>query len=203
MKNQRTYGEPSPAMLFIFTMLTIMFYGVSTGFFDTSALLLLGVIQLGCFPAYLIGAITYLVKGDSINGNVFLIFATAFGGIGGGTNIVNYFMTTNGNPLDGRILGVVWLWCGLSVIPIVCGMLNGPLMPLIVFSVGAIQLIMSGLFDLGILPDFFQTIIHMCYLIIAFGGFYCSLASLFGFSKIHVPLGKPLIAKKKEELFNE
>lgn len=196
---QQRIGEPGPAMLFIFTMLTMMFLGMNTGFFDSSALLLLGLIQLGCFPAYLIGGITYIKKGDSINGNVFLIFATAFGGIGGLTNIVNYFSMLNGNPLDTRILGVVWVWCGVAIIPIVAGMLRGPLMPLIVFSTGSVQLMMAGLLDLQLLPPAFMTLNNLCCLIIALGGFYCSLANLFGFSNIRIPLGKPLLKQEKAD----
>ena len=194
---QTKMGEPGPAMLFIFTMLTMMFLGMNTGFFDASALLLLGLIQLGCFPAYLIGGITYIKKGDSINGNVFLIFATAFGGIGGLTNCVAYFSGINGQPLDTRILGVVWIWCGIAIIPIVAGMLRGPLMPLLVFAMGSLQLTLAGLLDLQLIPPTFMGLNNFCCLVIALGGFYCSLSNLCGFSAIQLPLGKPLIKAKK------
>lgn len=195
MEEQHKYvsmGEPGPTMLFIFTMLTMMFWGMYTGFFDASAVLLLGLIQLACFPAYIFGGIAYILKGDSISGNTYLIFATCFGGIGGVSNLVSYISTLNGIPVESKIVGLVWLWSGLILIPIVASMRKGPSIPFVVFTLGALELILMGLMDLGFIPLAATNIVLVCFASVGIGGFYCSAVNLFSFGNIKLPLGRSL-----------
>lgn len=186
-------GDPGATMLFIFTMLTIMFLGIYTDYFGPQAGFLTGVIQLTCFPAYLFGGIWFTVKGDSTNGNVFLIFATCFGGIGGISNLLCYPPIAASLGLtDVSIFQFVWLWSGVSLLPVVLGMRKGPWMPFVVFGLGMVELVLMGLIGLGFLPTAFNIAVMVCFVIVGFGGFYISLAQLAAHGGMNWPLGKPL-----------
>lgn len=187
-------GEAGPAMLFIFTMLTVIFLGMYTGFFPApDSSLMCGLIMLACFPAYLYGGISYIQKGDTISGCCYLIFATCFGGIGCVSNLVTYYAAVNGLVINQMTTQLVWLWSGIILIPIVAAMRKGPSLPFIVFALGALELTLMGLIGLGFLPAGATVIVLVCFVIVGFGGFYVSIAQLFAAGGINIPLGKPLM----------
>lgn len=47
-KNERL-GDPGPALTFIFTMLTMEFWGINAGIFSGPTMISVGVVQIACF----------------------------------------------------------------------------------------------------------------------------------------------------------
>lgn len=172
------WGNAAPAMTFIFTMITMLFWGMFQGIFSGKTELIVGLIQLACFPAYLIGAISFLRNGDSLNGNVFLIFATLFGGIGGVSNVAAHFGTLYGWGLDPSITAIPFIWGGVALVPIVIILRKAPAMSFLVFFTASIFLIAFGLVSLGILPISLYPIFKWMALFIAVVGLYTCLDGL-------------------------
>lgn len=191
MSNSKS-GDASPTILFIFSMLTIMFACLGNGYLDNNALLLLGCIQLGVFPLYAVCAIFSILKDDSISGNCFLIFASLFGGAGGLCNLATYFSAIYGWPIDSRIMGIVWICSGLMLIPIVSSMRSGPSIPFLIFALAAAMLVCFGITALGYATTILAFPITIMQFIVGFGGFYICIANLFLLAGIPCPLGRPL-----------
>lgn len=186
-------GDAGPAMLFIFTLLTIIFWGMSTGFFPApDAYLECGLIMIACFPAYLYGGISYIQKGDTISGVTYLIFATCFGGIGAASNLLAWWAAVNGYTMNTMTIQLVWLWSGIILFPVVAGMIRGPWLPFVVFTLGGIELTLMGLIGLGFVPASLNILVQICYVIVGFGGFYVSMAQILQAAGYNPPLGKPL-----------
>lgn len=203
VSSNESLGDASPTILFLFTMLTMMFLGLGAGFISGEAVLLLGCIQLGIFPVYLVAGKNSINKNESLSGNCFMIFAALFGGAGGLCNIAAYFAGVFGWPIDGSIMGIVWIWSGVMLLPVVLSMLKGPSLPVIVFAFGGIMLVLFGIETLGYYSDVINMLVLVMQAIVAIGGFYVCIAFLFGQAGISLPLGKPLVKDQKIELSEE
>ncbi|NMM61698.1 hypothetical protein HBE96_03130 [Clostridium sp. P21] len=195
-KEKLELGNPAPTMLFIFTMITMMFWAQYMGIVKPEAQLLLGLFQLGCFPAYLIGGITFLKKGDSISGNTYLIFATIFGGLSGFGNTGIGIASFLGWPVDTTMLSIPILWSGIIVIPILICIRYADALTFVVFTCGSLLLILSGLVGLSVFPTTINPLITILCFIVAVGGLYISIATICSFGGVFLPLGKPLFKNK-------
>lgn len=60
-EKQERPGDPGPALTFIFTMLTMEFWGIQAGIFNGPTMLSVGLVQIACFIPYLIGAILFFI----------------------------------------------------------------------------------------------------------------------------------------------
>lgn len=187
-------ADASPTIVFIFSMLCVMFWAQFAGVCSAETTLFLGLIQLACWPSYLIGSSVVLSRGDAVSGNIYLIFATCFGGIGGLVNLFTYLCGVFGWPLDNSIVGITWIWAGIATLAITICIRKAPLVGFLVFFLAVFQLEIMGFVTLGVLTAPIWTAIAkwLC-LIIGLGGFYVSLAGLLSFSGITLPQGKPLI----------
>lgn len=171
-------GDPGPTMVFIFTMITMLFWGLYAGIFKGNTSLVIGLIQLACFPAYLTGAIIFFMKNDSVNGNAFLIFATLFGGVGGVCNIAAHFGQVYSWGLDGTLSAIPFIWGGISILPVLVLIRKAPALSFLVFAAAAIFLILIGFISLGLLPTFLNVVVKWLGLFVAVGGFYNCLDGL-------------------------
>lgn len=168
-------GDPSPAMTFIFTMITGLFWAWFAGVYRGSVFLPIGVVQLACFPAYLIGAIIFYQRGESLLGIVFTIFATLFGGIGGLLNVVTHFGIIYNWGLDASVSAIPFIWGGISMIPVCYILRKIPLLTLLVYINVAVFLIVYGLVTLAVLPASLLVACKWMALFIAVAGLYTCL----------------------------
>jgi hypothetical protein len=189
-------GNPAPALTFIFAMLTMEFWGIYAGIFaeNTNLFLAVGLVQIACFAPYLIGAILFFLKGDSVNGNAFLIFATVFGGVGGFCNTAIGISTIFGFGINEQMAAIPFVFCGISVLPVVWLIKGGAdKVTFICFVAAAIFLTLVGLNGLTVLTgDLVMEIIKWLSLLVGVTGFYSCLNGLLtcGGSK-GLPVGKP------------
>lgn len=170
-----------------------MFWSQFMGISSPETTLFLGLIQIGCWPAYIIASVITLKRGDAVSGNCFMIFACCFGGIGGLTNLFAYLGGIWGWPLDNSIIGYVWIWSGIVVTAVVIAIREAPLVSFLTFLVAIPLLEIMGFVTLGYLtaPVWVAIAGWLC-LAMAIGGIYSVVASFLGWSGINIPLGKPL-----------
>ena len=176
--NKIELGNPGPAMTWIFTMLTMLFALWFAGIWSGSLPLAVGVIQLACFPAYLVGAIVFLKKGDSLSGIVFLVFATLFGGIGGILNVIAHFDTVFNWGIDPAVGGIPFLWGGIVMIPVCIALRRIPVLILAVYFMVSPFLIVYALVVLGVLGYGVLVACKWMGLFIAIGGLYVCCADI-------------------------
>lgn len=190
--HQESVGDASPTILFTFTMLTMMFLALGTGYIHGEALLLLGCVQIGVYPVYIYCAKNAIDQKQTLSGNCYLIFASLFGGAAGLCNLATYFAGIMGWPLDGRLIGIVWIWSGLMLIPVVAAMRKGPWIPFVVFAAGGIMLVLFGISALGYASFLLNPIVAVMQAVVGIGGFYVFLANMFALGEISLPLGKTI-----------
>ena len=192
----KALGNPSPALTFIFTMLTMEFWGIYAGIFteNTNLFLAVGLVQIACFAPYLIGAVIFFLKGDSVNGNAFLIFATVFGGVGGFCNTAIGLSPVLGLNINEQMSAIPFIWCGISVLPVVWLIRKGAdKVTFICFVCAAVFLTLVGFNGIGALTgNVVMEVIKWLSLIVALTGFYSCLNGLLvcGGSK-GMPVGSP------------
>lgn len=193
MGNEPKMADASTTIVFIFTMLCMMFWGQFSGFLSPETGLFLGLIQLACWPGYLIGSTIVLSRGDAISGNIYLIFSTCFGGIGGLVNLFTYLAGIWGWPADPSIVGITWIWAGLITLGATICIRKSPWVGFMVFLLAVFQLEIMGFVTLGILtaPVWSEIAKWLC-LIIGIGGFYTAFAGLLAHAGINLPQGRPL-----------
>lgn len=169
---QKNIGDPAPAMTWIFTLITMLFWGWFAGIYDGGLELPVGIVQLACFPGYLVGAIIFFQKGESLNGVVFMLFATLFGGIGGGLNLVAHFNNVYDWGLSSAVSGIPFIWGGVAMVALCYILRKIPILTLAVYAVVAIFLIIYGLITLGVMPPFWLVPCKWMALFIAIGGLW-------------------------------
>ena len=188
------YGDTAAVLTWTFTMLATIFFCIYQGIFPAESSLVAGTTQLVCFLVYGYGAIILYKKGDSLAATVFMVFAAAFGGIGGITNVVGFFSNHFGWGADLGPLAIVNLWAGLSLIPLMWVVRKrDPGIVLLVYFMAMSFLVLMALVDLGLLPvNGTNEVIKWLLLATGVVGYYTGLATMFryGGSKAF-PLGKP------------
>lgn len=188
-------ADSEPTIVYIFTLIAMCCFGLDTGFLPGECLILLGLLQIGVLPIYIIGAYNIIKRNNPLIGNCFMMFAATFGGVGGLCNIFTYFSSIFNWPLSTKIMGVIWIWAGFILLPVAFGSLRGPLFPFIVFASGSIQFILLGLNILFFSNPILSFLVTICEGITGFVGLYCWVAAMFSFTEYKLPFG-PILKKK-------
>ena len=188
------FADTEPVIVFIFTLLAASFFGLDTGFLPITCLPLLGLIQVGALPVYIVAAYNKIKRGEALMGCCFLIFAAVFGGMSGFTNIFMYFANVFSLPFSNKILGFVWFWSGLVLLPVASANSKGPLFPFLVFFLGALQLIVLGINVLFFNSQILTYIVIVLEGLVAAIGCYCWCSVMFIFAGKKPYLG-PIMGK--------
>ena len=187
------YGDPGAVLTWTFTMLATIFYCIYAGIWEGDATLVAGATQLVCFLVYGYGALVLYMKGESLAATVFMVFAAAFGGIGGIINVIGFFSNHFGWGADLGPGAIVNLWAGLSLIPLMwVERKTTPGLGILVYFMAMSFLVLMALVSLGILPPATDVVIKWLLLATGVVGYYTGLATMFryGGSKAF-PMGKP------------
>ncbi len=183
-------GDPGPSLNFVFTMLTMCFWGIYAGIYTGPVLLAIGLVQLMCFPPYVIGAILYYLRGEAMAGAIFMIFGTLFGGIGGILNVaigLSYDITT-------QMAAIPFIWGALSLIPlIVAGWKTNSAAGTLTFICVVAFLLLMSFVSFNVLPESTNGLIKWLLLFVAVVGYYTGLNSLLEMGGVKkLPEGKPI-----------
>lgn len=172
-------GDPGPAMTFIFTMLTMEFWGIYAGIFTGPTILVVGICQIACFVPYLIGAIFYFVKGNGLMGCCFLIFATIFGSLGGGLNIFAGLANIFGWEYSNQMAYIPFIWGAAALLPINwCIRKICPAVTWICYVDAMFFLAGYGFVGLGVMPASLNVVLMWMALICAITGLWSMMSGL-------------------------
>lgn len=193
MDNQSHWATAAPTLNLIFGMLSIMFASLFFGYLQPSAAFILGIIQIGVWPAYLIGSLLMLQSGDVVGGNTFFYFATFFGIVPGLVTIGTYFAEINGWPFDPKILGIFWLSVGMTLTLTIPAFAKAEALTFLVIAAAGIALDFIGLaYIYTDLASVFYLLAGSLLFFVGFGGIYSAIAGILKGAGIKLPLGKPL-----------
>lgn len=187
-------GNSGVAITWIFTLLTMEFWGIYAGIFTGPTTLAVGTVQIACFAPYLIGSIAAFNAGDDVNGNAFLIFSTAFGGIGGFCNVLAGLAEIFGWEICTQMTGIPFIWTGIIIFPISWIIRKtADAVTQVCYLCAAFFLALGGFVTIGVLnAPFWAVIIKWLGLVTALTGFYASISGMLvcGGCK-GLPSGKP------------
>ncbi len=189
------FGDPSPVLTMIFAFLCICFWANTMGFFTEGAILAIGVAQLAVFTSYTIGGVILLRNGNSFGGNTFLIFATIFGGIGGGTHVAMVLAAEHNIDFCYRICGIAFIIAGLFLLCMLPGLRYSTKVDFICFLTGGLGILGYGLTGAGLAPKILDYFSAWFLLIDGLTGFYSVIVMMLGFLGIQLSLGIPFLKK--------
>lgn len=178
-KQGKKIGDPESALTFIFTMISMCIWVEQMGFFDGPVQLAMGVMQLACYVPYLIGAIFFYLRNDTMRGTVFLIFATLFGGIGAFLNVLGGIAEIIGFEICKQIVAIPYFWGAISLIPMIISVWRtASVSTLLCYICAAAFLILMLPASFGILTTTLNNIIGWLNLIVAITGMYSMMKNL-------------------------
>ena len=119
MSDREKIGNPGLALTFIFTMLAMLTWADYMGFFTGPVYLVKGLVELACYIPYLIGAVLFFLKGDTVNGTIYLIFATLFGGVGGFLDLAYAASELLEFEVCRQMAAIPYFWGALSMVPMI------------------------------------------------------------------------------------
>ncbi|MEA5002506.1 MAG: hypothetical protein VB081_03315 [Christensenella sp.] len=193
-------GDPVPTLNLIFATLCFCFWANAIGLLGEGATLAIGVLQVAVFVGYTIGAILLFNRGNAFGGNVFLVFATFFGTIGGFSNIMLAVSQMTGIPFDYKVSGICFIVSGLFLLFALPGLLTAPKTDFLCFLTGGIGVLGFGLTGAEILPPVWNIVAAWALFIDGVIASYCVVALMLGFCGIELTLGtKPFISPSEPE----
>lgn len=189
------WGDPTPVLTTIFATLCFLFWANTMGFFTDGAVLAIGVLQLAVFASYTIGGVILLKNGNAFGGNTFLIFATVFGGIGGGTHVAMTLCGEKGIAYCYQICGVAFIVAGVFLLAMCPALLKAPKTDFIAFFTGGIGVLCYGLTGAGLALVELNMVGAWALLLDGLCGMYTVIGSMAAFLGAKpFPLGKPFIS---------
>lgn len=194
MEQKRKLGDPSAALSFIFTMLGVVTWANYMGFFSGPVYLVMGLTQLACYVPYLIGAVFLLLRGDTINGCIFLIFATLFGGVGSFLNLAYGAAELIGFQVCTQMAAIPYFWGAIAMIPMMISVRKtASAMTFLCYSCAVAFLILMLPASFGILTNILNPVINWLNLAVAVTGMYTLINALLRAGGCReLPEGSPL-----------
>jgi len=188
-------GFSGTTVCFIFTNLCFLFWGNLLGLLPEGATLAIGVTQLGMVISYHVAAAKVFHTGDSFTANIFLVFATFFGGVGGLNNIAAAVAPVIGVAYEGTGVGYCWILCGLFLLGILPACLDQAWVTFVLYALAGAALVLLGLVIVGVLPGTLSALIGWMLFIVGVLGLYMTFSAMFGFVGKNLPMGPPVKRK--------
>ncbi|SMC40682.1 hypothetical protein [Papillibacter cinnamivorans] len=187
-------GNPSPVVTLVFSILCFVFWANYMGYLKEGSILAIGVLQIGVFPIYIIGAIILFTRGNDFAGNVFAIFATAFGSAAGLTHVLMILSLTHGIPFDYTICGILFTIIGACLLLILPGLRYASKVDFLIFLFGGLGVMFAGLSGAMSVPAYFPLLAGWFLFIDGCVGIYSFLSGMLGFCGLNIPTGKPFFS---------
>nr|WP_312577033.1 hypothetical protein [Sedimentibacter sp.] len=189
----------APTICFTFTVLCFLFWANLMGFLGEGASFAIGAVQLGVYGVYLAGAILLCKNGINFDGNVFMIFASFFGGVGATTNIMGAIASFVGMPFSDNVMGVVNIMCGIFLLGILPAQRHEAWTSFGVFFFAGVSLLILGLSTVGAFGTSALALKIVAWGLFCDGlcGIWLALNIMNGFSGLKMHLGGSLVKKKQ------
>lgn len=172
------WGSPLAVPAAVFTIYSFLCFFQCCGFgaaMDATTALSFGIIQVILFIGFFTGALVLIKRGEQAAGQIYMIFAIAFGGVGGVSNILTYCAAQGMIVYDGFMFGVVNLTIGLYLVAMAPCYIHGDLLTLDTNIAPTIGLLLFGITGMGLCPaDMVAPLIYaagVAFLFCGIGGF--------------------------------
>lgn len=197
------WGQPLAVPATVFTIFSFICFAQGTGLAagDATTNLSFGIVQVILFIGFFFGAAILIKRNMYIPGQTMMIFAIAFGGVGGASNIMTYLAAQGMITFDGYVFGIVNMVIGILLIIELPAYVHGTLVDWATSFFPAIGLILYGITGMGLCPaDMVNSLIY------AAGVFFglCGIGGMFTMASAvlegicNVPMGPVLFPKKNK-----
>jgi hypothetical protein len=192
MENNQ-WANPNPIMTMIFGLGAVLVFLQLMGFIKPEGALLVGIVQICGFMGIYIGSLIMMKRNEGLAGNLFGVFAVFFFLVSGLINIIQYYGALYHWPMDGSVVGYMWVFLGLYLfLSLPCfKMYPWPFFLLILLA--AIALAAIGLILLGIITaPWCLTAAAWGVLALGVINVYYSVRDELAFVGINIPAGQAL-----------
>lgn len=184
-------ANPAATLCFMFGTLSFLFWADLLGLYGEGSQIVLGLVQLGVFCAYHMCAQNLMRRYEEFDGNIFMIFAAMFGGVGGLLNVSGALCAHFGIPYSATAPGTIWLLCGLILLLVTPAVRTQPKVGFAFYVAGGLGLFIMGLMALDIAPASVAPVVAWLLFIAGALGILVSVSTFYSFKGITIPLGKP------------
>ena len=186
-------ADPSPYITFAFACIAFAFWANSMGWLGTDATLAIGVMQLGFYGIYHVGTQKLSDTGNLFATNIYGIFAGAFAGVGGLSNVAAALCAHFGIPFCGAVSGIVFIASGILLLVLLPAVAHAPKTNFFVFLGGGIGCVGFGAISCGLLPGTSAVIFGWSLLVCGIAGMINVFEAFFSCFGMKVPTGKPFV----------
>lgn len=175
--------------------------GAASGEMPHSMNLSFGIVQVILFIGFFFGSAILIKRNVALPGQTFMIFAIAFGGVGGASNIMAYLAGEGMIVYDPFVFGIVNMVIGLILIIELPAYFHGTLVDWATSFLPSLGLIIYGITGMGLCPpEMVPGFIYAAGVLFGLTGigglFVIASALLEGISD--VPMGPVLFPKKEK-----
>ncbi len=200
--NNTKWGQPLAVPATVFTIFSFICFAQGCGFAagDASTSLAFGIVQVILFIGFFFGAAILIKRNIALPGQTMMIFAIAFGGVGGASNIMAYLQAQGVLTYDPFVFGIVNMVIGIILIIELPAYVHGTLVDWATSFLPALGLIIYGITGMSLCPpEMVSGLIYAAGVLFGLTGvgglFVIASALLEGICE--VPLGPVLFPAKK------
>lgn len=185
-------GDIGEGLSIGFATLCFCFWANSMGFCNVNGFgIAIGVVLIGFFVVYFVGALYFLKQGNTLAGSVFIVFAISFGLFGGGVNFGNALFPSIGLPFDATIAGISFLVSGTFLLFLLPGFRYASKIDFLVYVFAGIGVTSFGLASIGTLPEVTNMIGGWSLFLSGLCVYYSAVAGVLKTTGINLPCGTP------------
>ena len=192
-------ADTSPVVSLIFSTMCFVCFAWIMGWLGDGSTFAVGVMQLSVFVTYVIGGHNMITMGAGFPGNMYLIFATFFGGVAGFANVAGSLAAAHGIPFSMAAMGWGFLISGIFLLCMIPFLLPraGKVDVLVTFF-GGFGVLLFGLTGVGVGPLVLNTVGAYSLLGCGIVGLYSAVVAMVRFMGIELTFGsKPFISPKQ------
>lgn len=149
-QNKIAIGNPSSALLFMFSAEVFITWGIYQNIFEGDVYLVYGIILLASFPMYILGGYMLAKRNEDFLANLYFIFGVLFGGMMGMSYIALFFGYQFGLNLSENMLSIPLIIGGIGALITMIPYRFASWVPFLTWSIACIWLITSGIEIYGI-----------------------------------------------------
>ena len=191
-------ADSSPVVCLIFSAMCFVCFAWIMGWLGEGSSFGVGVAQLSVFVTYVLGGNNIIKQGNGFPGNLYLVFATFFGGVAGAANVAGSIATANG--IEFSMVPMGWCFVAAGVFLILMVPLLLPVAgkrDVIMTFTGGFGVLCFGLTGIGVGPMILNTIGAYSLLITGFVGVFMGVVGMAAFLGKDITFGsKPFMSPK-------
>ena len=193
-------SDSSPVVCLIFSAMCFVCFAWIMGWLGEGSTFGVGVAQLSVFVTYVIGGNNLIKQGNGFPGNMYLVFATFFGGVAGAANVAASICAANG--IEFSLVPMGWCFVASGVFLLIMVPFLLPLAgkrDVIMTFCGGFGVLCFGLTGIGAAPMILNIIGAYSLLITGIVGVFMGVVAMVAFLGIEIKfLSTPFITPKAQ-----